>query len=760
LLGFAAALNLLNVLYYAPRAERTVEEDAGERALEDLARVQSSVERLLRNGDLEGTRREVATLSFNRDYAAALLADDTDTIIAATQGAWLGRPVGEVLPDFDRNEAAVAARERAAQVVITADRRALLAYAGIRLAGDAPEPRAQRIGRLYFEYDLRRTKAKHFNQILGQSFYWAVWAIGLTVVFWIAFHFLLTRRTERLVRAAEQLAAGNLAARSALRGPDELGRLSRAFDAMAQQVGDTQTRLRADIAERDRTEEKLRASEASYRAIFDAAEDAIFVFKTDTGGVVDANQKSCASYGYSLEEMRSLDIATVSADAEVATRQDVHKLIRRAAAGEQLHFEWHRKHRDGTLHWDEVFMKRVTIGGHDRVLTLTRDITEKKRAAEELTQQREKLYQREKLAALGSLLAGVAHELNNPLSVVVARAVLLEEQGDRATHAAAVKIRTAAERCARIVRTFLAMARQQAAERAPVRINDVVEAALEITGYALRTSGVEVDRQLDQDAPRVLADADQIHQVLTNLIINAQQALQDQAPPRRLSVATRLNAAERLVRVTVADNGPGIPTAVRGRIFEPYFTTKPTGMGTGVGLSVSLGIIESHGGTLTVDCPSTGGTVFAITLPCGELDESITDGTRPLERRLDRRAVLVVDDEVEIRQALAEILESAGHHVVTAASGQEALERMGNAHFDVIVTDVRMPGLDGRGLYREIERRWPDRAQCVVFVTGDTLTGTVRDLTEAYGRPVIEKPFSPGDVRKIVARTAALGRAA
>lgn len=752
LLGFAAALCVLNVLYHAPRAERAAVEDARERSFQDLSRLQSSLEFHLHKGDIEGARREVAILSFNHDYTVAVLIDDADIVIASTRRAWLDRPVAEVLPVFDSNDAAQAARERRARITLNADKTALLAYAGIQMGGSAQELRSSRVGQLFFEYDLRRAKAKAARQITDQTIYWTAWVTGLALALWVACHFLLTRRTDRLVRAAEELASGNLAARSALGGKDELGRLSRAFDAMAKHVGETQTRLLEDIAARAITEGRLRASEASYRAIFDASEDAIFIFKTDTGGIVDANMKSCIAYGYTLDEMRQIDIATVSADAHLVTRQDLKRLIERVNAGESLHFEWHRKHRDGALHWDEVFMKRVTIGGQDRILTLTRDITEKKRAAEELSQQREKLYQREKLAALGSLLAGVSHELNNPLSVVVARAVLLEERGDPATHAAAVKIRAAAERCARIVRTFLAMARQQPPERKLVRINDVVTDALDLTSYTLRTGGVELESDLAEDVPNIFADADQLHQVVMNLIINAQQALQDCPQPRHIRLASRFEAETGTVQVTVRDNGPGIPAELLPRIFEPYFTTKPTGVGTGVGLSVSLAIVESHGGTLTAACPDDGGSLFTISLPSGAEEAQRVNRRRAPQGSDDRRAVLIVDDEVDVRQTLADIVESDGHYVVTAASGPEALERIAATRFDVILTDMRMPEMDGRALYREIERRWPNLASRVVFVTGDTLTSTLRDFAAECGCPVIEKPFPASEVRRAVAR--------
>jgi PAS domain S-box-containing protein len=987
LLGFAAALSAVNILYHVPRAERAADDDTRKRLAQEMSRLQSTLEYLLIKGDQAAAQHEIAVLAHNHDYVFAALTDDRNIVTAATRRAWLGRNIADVLPQFDRDEGVRTTRGRPARIDIDEDHIALLADAGVLIGGDGEALRPSRSGGLFLAYDLSRPRGEARAQVLRQSYYWAGWVTALALAMWLVFHFLLTRRTALLVRAAEQLAAGNLATRSGLTGRDELGRLSRAFDAMALEVAYTQTRLRKDIAERalvqralensearlqqilnnttavvfvkdtegrflfvnrqferlfhcrqaevagktdheilpeeiarafrandllvlernaaiefeetaplddglhtyisikfplhdangaayavcgiatditerKRSDEALRVSEESYRAIFDAAEDSIFVHDMQTGAIVDVNRKACATFGYTREEFRRTDVGALGTGERPYTQQDAMELIRRAAAGTELRIERHGRSKDGSLRWHEVFVKRVTIGGKDRVLalarnitgrklaeeklraseeqyhamfnasidglvlwnaageivatnpalwrmygykdgftgpsyspeflravaagqarraeltevrkdgsvlelevhgipmqyqgkphvlTIARDVTEKKRSAEELARQRESSYQREKLAALGSLLAGVAHELNNPLSVVVARAVMLEEESYPAGQAAAAKIRTAAERCARIVRTFLAMARQQPPERVSVAINDVVSAALDISAYTVRTSSIEVAVDLAADIPPILADPDQLHQVLLNLIVNAQQVLQDRPGPRRLRVASRYDPDARAIRIAVADNGPGIPEHLRARVFEPYFTTKPTGLGTGMGLAVSHGIVEAHGGTLTLDCPGIGGAVFTIKLPVVTVDASRVEARPSREVTATPRRILIVDDEAEIRNTLAEILSGAQHNVATAGSGREALERMAAEHYDVILTDVRMPDLDGRALYREIERRWPERAGRVVFVTGDTLASTLRDFAVESGRPVIEKPFLPGEVRRVVA---------
>lgn len=749
LLGFAVALSALNLVYQLPRAERAVEEDHRERLLQELSRLQGTLEYLLLKGDIEGARREVAILASNRNYTLVALTDEQHSVVAATRRAWLGQPATDVVPKFDSRQPAPVTLGRGVQVVLEPDKNALLGYADIAMGVGDRELRGSRIGQLLFEYDLKRAKHAAKSQIVAQSLYWTGWVTALAAALWVVFHFLLTGRTNRLVSAAEQLAAGNLGARSGLRGRDELARLSQAFDAMAEEVARTQTRLHRDIAARIKVQQALLASQEQYRTMFNASIDGLALWSSD-GAIVDINPALWKMYGYSDEEF-------LARDPEKPIRQEprpaLDRIMPSVAKGEAFHTELTDRRKDGSSLELEVHGIPMEYRAQTHMLTISRDITEKKRASTQLARQRDMLHQREKLAALGSLLAGVAHELNNPLSVVVARSAILEERGDAATQGAASKIRTAAERCARIVKTFLAMARQQQPERVAVAISDVVTAALDITGYALKSSGIEIELNLAKEVPPVLGDADQLHQVFMNLIINGQQALQDHDLPRRLTITTAFDPMANSIRVTVADNGPGIPDEMQSRIFEPYFTTKPIGAGTGVGLAVCLGIVEAHGGTLTVESQAGAGAAFTIVLPAAGWNEKVIESRKFADASYGRRTALVVDDEADVREALADILTASGHRVIVAASGREALELMAKARYDVILTDVRMPDMDGRTLFREIERRWPDRAAQVIFISGDTLTSSLRLFAEQTGRPVIEKPFLPHEVRRVVADT-------
>jgi two-component system NtrC family sensor kinase len=398
----------------------------------------------------------------------------------------------------------------------------------------------------------------------------------------------------------------------------------------------------------------------------------------------------------------------------------------------------------------EVRRRRLPDGG---LLSTYTDVTAVREAEREVRAQREAVRQSERLSALGSLLAGVAHELNNPLSIVVAHATLLEDMAgsDPALVARTQKIRSAADRCARIVQTFLGLARRRPPERKPLRIVEVVEAAFDLVGYTLRSAGVTITRDLPADLPSISADADQLVQVMINLLTNAHQALLTRAHPRLLTISGHAREDGGMV-LTVADNGPGVPPEVRGRVFDPFFTTKPEGVGTGVGLSLCRSIVTAHGGVIALAETPGGGATIRIVLPPGpRAPEAASDQTeRPalVTRRL--RSALVVDDEPEVGAVLAEILRTDGMLVDTASDGAGAQAMLAERAVDLIVTDLRMPGVDGMALHRWLVETRPELARRVVFVTGDRITTAIDIALRETGRPVLAKPFTPADVRRVV----------
>jgi signal transduction histidine kinase len=369
-----------------------------------------------------------------------------------------------------------------------------------------------------------------------------------------------------------------------------------------------------------------------------------------------------------------------------------------------------------------------------------------------LTRAQQQKLQAEKVSALGQLLAGVAHELNNPLSVIVGQAAFLRrDAGGEPVATRAEKIASAADRCARIVRNFLSLARQQAPERRKVMLNDVVREAAELFAYQFRVDNVEVSFDLADDLPLLWADPHQLHQVVVNLLSNAHQAMRETLKPRRMTLATRHDPRRARAFLEVTDTGPGISPEIQAQIFEPFFTTKPLGQGTGLGLSLCRGIVEAHGGVIRVESKPGQRTIFVVELPVPGLPGVEPPAETPeLGPPSCGKRILVVDDEPEVAEVLAELLAADDHRVDTAQNGMVALGKLQERAYDLVLSDIRMPELDGPGLYREIERRYPRLARRVVFLTGDTLSANIREYLEKIGRPSLSKPFAVEEVRRAV----------
>jgi two-component system NtrC family sensor kinase len=258
---------------------------------------------------------------------------------------------------------------------------------------------------------------------------------------------------------------------------------------------------------------------------------------------------------------------------------------------------------------------------------------------------------------------------------------------------------------------------------------------------------------LADDVPATWADGHQMQQVVVNLLANAIQAMRPIETPRRLTITTRLERAPARICVEIADSGPGIPSEVQARIFEPFFTTKPQGEGTGLGLSLCRRTLEEHDGTITVESEVGRGATFRLELPVAERPAPTAEAAAPESLPpVAGKAILIVDDEVDLAATLAEALQDDGYQVGVADNGAAALEMLGKRDYDMILSDTKMPKLDGEHLYAEIERRFPGLRGRIVFVTGDILSREKREFLQRSGAPYLLKPFDLREVRQLVHR--------
>jgi PAS domain S-box-containing protein len=408
---------------------------------------------------------------------------------------------------------------------------------------------------------------------------------------------------------------------------------------------------------------------AVYAAVIGSALDPVVVVD-EAGLVVALNPAAEAAFGYSLEEAMGQSIGALIVPDHMKAAHEQGMARYRATRQPRVlgrRVEMEACCKDGRVIPVELAITEVVLPDRRLFTAHLRDLSEARRAAAEIERQREALHQSEKLAALGSLLAGVAHELNNPLSIVLGQAIMMREAAEAGGNVAlgerAEKIEAAAERCARVVRSFLAIARQRKAEKRALALAPLLDSAIDLLLYGLRSGGVTVSRDYGGPLPQVFADHDHVHQIVVNMLVNATQALETVQGRREITVSAR-SRADDTVSIVVADSGPGVPAEIAQRIFDPFFTTKVESAGTGIGLSVSRGLAQTQGGHLTL-CPSPlGGAAFELTLPVASCaaEPARLDAAPIIADHQGRRAI-VIDDEPEIAVLLAEALRAVGYRL-------------------------------------------------------------------------------------------------
>lgn len=501
-----------------------------------------------------------------------------------------------------------------------------------------------------------------------------------------------------------------------------------------------------DVTQRKMGEAALKASETRFRSITEAHPVPVLIARLQDGHILYASPGAETLLGLPGGTLVSHTI-----DRFLSRALERRDIINAMMASHEVNMKEVTLTRgDGEALPAALSARRINYQSEAAMVMGLYDLTEQKKAEIQIQQQQEALQQSEKMAALGGLLAGVAHELNNPLSVVMGQTTLLMEgQAEEKTKNRAEKIFKAADRCSRIVKSFLALARRKPPEHKNVDVNAVINNSLELLSYQFRNENVTLTLDLDPALPPVVGDADQLTQVFTNLALNAAQAMHEWKGEHKLSILTN-RTPDGQILVSVVDTGPGVPPEFQKRIFEPFFTTKGGQGGTGVGLALCLNIIEGHGGRLRLENTPGGGATFLISLPAA----AVLTQSAPSETKVetapkgDKLRILLVDDEIELAQTLADLLEPEGHEIDLAANGQIAYDKIQKKPFDAIISDLRMPVMDGPQLYAALQGNLPEYTKKIIYVTGDTLSPHVNTFLSQTPVPVIEKPYRLSDVQK------------
>jgi len=378
---------------------------------------------------------------------------------------------------------------------------------------------------------------------------------------------------------------------------------------------------------------------------------------------------------------------------------------------------------------------------------------ELKTTVESLKSTQEQLVQSEKLAGIGEFVAGVAHELNNPLTSVMGFSELLAKGDVDSKHKRHLEmIHKSAARCQKIVQNLLSFARHHQPERKLVCVNKLIEDASDILQYQMRTSNIQFISELNADLPKAMVDPHQLQQVFLNIINNARQAIEEFRPNGWIRVRTEV--AGENIRILIRDNGPGIPAESISKIFDPFYTTKSVGKGTGLGLSLCYGIVKEHGGSIHVSSKMGSGAAFVIELPIAPEGVEVTEHEAELPPENNDegsgKKVLVIDDEELILQMVSEVLGRCGYEVDVAGDGETALNRMRYGTYDLALCDWKMPGLNGEQVYERLRAVNPVMSDRMIFITGDVINTHTQKFLRERNKICLSKPFSVAEFRTAI----------
>jgi len=507
-------------------------------------------------------------------------------------------------------------------------------------------------------------------------------------------------------------------------------------------------KITRDITDKKRMQDELLASEQRFRILVQGVTDYAIYMLAPTGTVTNWNAGAERIKGYTAAEIVGKDFSLFYTPEDRLAGKPKRTLATAVRDGRCESEGW-RVRKDGTRFWAHVVVDAIRdeAGQLLGFAKITRDITEKRRAAEELEQAREALFQSQKLEAIGQLTGGIAHDFNNLLAVVSSGLDVIGAQGGQVDRRVVDSMRRAIERGSSLTQQLLSFARQQPLSPQPHRLNQLIAGFESVLRRATtKDIALEIELQATQDA--VLVDEARFEASLLNLVVNARDAMPDGGLIRICTADAELGAravgalpAGRYVRVSVRDNGSGMSAATRARAFEPFYTTKPVGKGTGLGLSQVQGFIAQSGGEVTLDSETGRGTAIHLFLPLQEAAPAVA------ARRDDGEKVLIVEDEPDLMHLASELFRSMGYDVYSAANGEDALQVLERTPgIDVLFSDVVMPGMSGVELARLARQRYP--ATRVVLASGYPIPALRAQQSDIDEFPYVSKPYRLSEILK------------
>jgi len=511
-----------------------------------------------------------------------------------------------------------------------------------------------------------------------------------------------------------------------------------------------QEQIRTQISANTALQNKVQSTEDRYRKLFDQASEGIIITETEELRVLELNQTAKRFFGLAAPDGQSISLKSfIELPGSRPLPQSGPEWFAALSQRRQLQIV----RRDGSKLAVEVSGAAIQFGGRPACQFFFREQTEQARLEQQLRQA-------EKLSALGQMISGVAHELNNPLAVIKGylELILAKHELPPQTRADLEKVAHEGNRAAKLVSNFLSFARERPPQRVAVNLNALITEVAELRQFDLRVACTELQLQLDPGLPMVSADPDQVQQVLVNLLNNSLHALVEIPLPHRIRVRTETR--EKVLRLTIEDNGPGVPEELVSRIFEPFFTTKEVGTGTGLGLSIAHSIMADHHGRIYYRRTEGGDPAFVLEFPrtataVPAMAPALVENPAPLETApvsVKGASVLVLDDEKSIAEMLVEMLGLLGHRAQLSHAGPHALELIARQDFDVILSDFRMPLMDGREFYEAVRRQKPELARRIIFLTGDVANVETQNFLQSTGNQHLAKPFQLSKVQAAVER--------